>query len=73
MDELERLETGGFSVDRVDDVIPSSLRLLAALLPLWYSSMPGVLQMEMFLFVLWKNSLSCSSFLLVMYFRNVLN
>lgn len=33
MDELERLETGGFSVDRVDD-IPSSLHLLAALLPL---------------------------------------
>lgn len=59
---------------RVDDVIPSSSScLLAALLPLWYSSMPGVLQMEMFLFVLWKNSLSFSGFLLVMYFRNVLN
>lgn len=35
--------------------------------------MPGVLQMEMFLFVLWKNSLYRSGFLLVMYFRNVLN
>lgn len=29
--------------------------------------------MEMFLFVLWKNSLYRSGFLLVMYFRNVLN
>lgn len=48
MDELERLETGGLSVGRVDDVVPSSLRLLAALLP--HLSMPGVLQMEMFLF-----------------------
>lgn len=37
------------------------------------SSMPGVLQMEMLLFVLRKNSLYCSSFTLVMYFRNVLN
>lgn len=34
MDELERLETGGLSVDRVDDVVPSSSHLLAALLPL---------------------------------------
>lgn len=32
MDELERLETGGLSVDRVDDVFPSFF--LAALLPL---------------------------------------
>lgn len=34
MNELERVEIQGLSVDRVDHVIPSLLRLLAALLPL---------------------------------------
>jgi len=71
--ELERVETGGLSADWVDNIIPSSLRLLAALLPHWYSSRPGVLRMEMFLSVPWKNSLYRSGFLLVMYFRNVPN
>lgn len=31
--ELEKVETGELSVDRVDNAIPSSLHLLAALLP----------------------------------------
>lgn len=33
MNELERVGTGRLSVDRVDNVIPSSLRLFATLLP----------------------------------------